>query len=134
MELTQERIYETAPLAKTLGIAFTQLTPVAVRAELVVRPELSTPEGMLHGGVVMSLSDLAGTVCAGLNVPGGTGWTTVVSTTCFLRPVPENELVAAIAMPLKAGRVLIHVEVDLFDGIGVHCARTTQVLQKADPS
>ncbi|MCL2583861.1 MAG: PaaI family thioesterase [Streptosporangiales bacterium] len=134
MELTQDRIYEMAPFAKTLGIEFPVLTPESVRAELSTRPELSTLGGGLHGGAVMSLSDLAGAVCTGLNIPEGSGWTTVESTTYFLRPVRKDETAAAVAKPVKLGRSLINVEIDLFDSTGKHCARTTQVLQVLDPS
>jgi 1,4-dihydroxy-2-naphthoyl-CoA hydrolase len=77
----------------------------------------------------MSLSDLAGAVWLGLNLEEGTGWTTVESTTYFLRPVRKDEIAAAVAKPIKLGRVLVNVEIDLFDTADKHCARTSQVLQ-----
>ncbi|HTF51518.1 MAG TPA: PaaI family thioesterase [Pseudonocardia sp.] len=127
VELTQDSIYKLAPFAATLGIEFPVLTASRVRAELANRHELSTLGGGLHGGAIMSLSDLAGAVCAGLNITGDAGWTTVESTTYFLRAV-RGERAAAVATPVKVGRGLINVDIDVFDEADRHCARTSQIL------
>ena len=127
MQLTQDTIYELAPFARTLGVEFPHLDPDQVRAELATDPSLSTTGGGLHGGAIMSLCDLAGAVCVGLNLPEGTGWTTAESTTTFLRGV-HGARATAVAAPVKLGRSLINVEIDLYDDTERHCARTSQVL------
>ena len=127
MQLTQQTIYEMAPFARTLGVEFSALEPERVRAELATDPSLSTTGGGLHGGAIMSLCDLAGAVCVGLNLPENTGWTTAESTTAFLRGV-HGTRASAVAAPVKLGRNLIHVEIDVYDDADRHCARTRQVL------
>ncbi len=128
MELTQDAIHQMAPFAKTLGVEFPRLSTAEVRARLTNQPGLSTLGGGLHGGAIMSLCDLAGAVCVGLNIDDGASWTTIESTTYFLRPVRRNSAATAVAKPVKVGRGLVNVEVDVFDDSERHCARTSQVL------
>ena len=123
--LTVQQIYAAAPLTETLGITFAKLEPDEVRAELAWRQELSTIGGGMHGGALMSLADIAATVCATLNAPDGATTTTAESTSYFLRPVPGDA--TAVARPLRAGRRTVFVEVDVLDADGRLCGRTTQV-------
>ncbi|HZZ50199.1 MAG TPA: PaaI family thioesterase [Pseudonocardia sp.] len=132
MRLTEESIYARAPFAKTLGMRFPELSPHRVRAELTTGHELSTGGGNLHGGAIMSLSDVAGAVLAGLNVADDHGWTTAESTTYFLRPL-MGPSATAVATPIKVGRMLINVDIDVFDESGKHCSRTSQVIAVQAP-
>jgi 1,4-dihydroxy-2-naphthoyl-CoA hydrolase len=88
-------------------------------------PELCTAGGVLHGGVLMTLADAAGGVCAFLNLPSGAGTVTIESKTNFLGAVREGE-VSAHARPLHVGKTTIVVETDIFDASGRRVARTTQ--------
>ena len=57
LEAVQEIL---APLFPGLmGVRLLALEPERVAAELVVRPDLCTTGGILHGGVVASLADAA---------------------------------------------------------------------------
>jgi 1,4-dihydroxy-2-naphthoyl-CoA hydrolase len=123
--LTSEQIIAAAPFTGTLGVSFAALEPHEVRAELEWTPELSTIGGRFHGGVLMSLADIAATVCAILNASGGAVTTTVESTSHFLAPVHGRAV--AVARPLRVGRRTIFVEVDVLDPQGKLCGRTTQV-------
>ena len=121
--LNAEQIVAAAPFTGTLGIVFAKIEPSEVRAELNWSRELSTIGGGLHGGALMSLADIAATVCAVLNTPSQKA-TTVDSTSYFLRPV--KGVARAVARPLRVGQRLIVVEVDVLDDEGRLCGRTTQ--------
>jgi uncharacterized protein (TIGR00369 family) len=96
-----------------------------VVTKLAWAPELCTAGGVLHGGVLMTLADAAGGVCAFLNLPSGAGTVTIESKTNFLGAVREGE-VSAHARPLHVGKTTIVVETDVFDASGRRVARTTQ--------
>jgi 1,4-dihydroxy-2-naphthoyl-CoA hydrolase len=122
-ELT-EVVNEQMPLGTTLGIRIFG-DAEEVEATLQWAPELCTASGILHGGVLMTLADAAGAVCAFLNLPAGARTTTIESKTNFLGAVREGE-VTAKARPLHVGKTTIVVETDLFDASGRRVARTTQ--------
>ena len=88
-------------------------------------PELCTAGGLLHGGVLMTLADAAGAVCAFLNLLEGARTVTIESKTNFLGAVREGT-VTARARPLHVGKTTIVIETDLFDSSGRRVARTTQ--------
>ena len=95
------------PFARLLDIRLTTLQPDLVRAELVVRPELCTSSGRMHGGAVMAFADTLGAVGASKNLPAGAnGTTTTESKTNFLSGAPTGETVIGEATPVKIGRRL----------------------------
>ncbi len=121
------------PFAKTLGVVFDRAAKDEVRGHLAWAPELCTSGGLLHGGVLMSLADSTGALCAFLNLPEGAGTTTIESKTNFLRGVRPREghdgeapVVVATSRPLHTGRTVIVVETDLRDGTERLVARVTQ--------
>ena len=122
-ELT-EAVNAQMPLGATLGVR-TFGDAEEIEATLQWAAELCTAGGVLHGGVLMTLADAAGAVCAFLNLPEGARTTTIESKTNFLGAVREGE-VTARARPLHVGRTTIVVETDLFDASGRRIARTTQ--------
>ena len=118
-------VNEQMPLGATLGIRIVTGEPDEVEATLGWAPELCTVGGVLHGGVLMTLADSAGALCAFLNIPSGGRTVTIESKTNFFRAVREGE-VRARSRPLHRGRTTIVVETDLHDSAGRHVARTTQ--------
>jgi 1,4-dihydroxy-2-naphthoyl-CoA hydrolase len=119
-------LHAIVPLAGVLGLRVVGASAEAVRLELDWREDLCTAAGVLHGGVLMSLADTAGAVCAVLNLPeGATGTTTVESKTNLLAAVRDGT-VTAVATPLKAGSTLIVVETEMRDGADRMVAKTTQ--------
>jgi 1,4-dihydroxy-2-naphthoyl-CoA hydrolase len=114
------------PFAETLGLEVLAAAPDEVRARLPWEERLCTAGGILHGGVLMSLADAAGALCAFLNLPeGSTGTATIESKTNFFRAVRDGH-VDARSRPLHRGRTTIVVETDLHDAAGKHVARVTQ--------
>ena len=122
-ELT-EHVNAQMPLGVTLGIR-TFGSPEEVDATLPYAPELCTSDGVLHGGVLMTLADTAGAVCAFLNLPPGARTVTIESKTNFLGAVRGGEALAR-SRPLHVGRTTIVVETDVLDENGRRVARTTQ--------
>ena len=113
------------PLGATLGIrSFGDADEVD--ATLDWAPELCTAAGILHGGVLMSLADAAGGVCAFLNLPpGATGTATIESKTNFLRAVRDGS-VTATTRPLHRGRTMIVIETEIVDEQDRLVAKVTQ--------
>jgi uncharacterized protein (TIGR00369 family) len=112
------------PLGATLAIR-TFGDADEVDATIAWAPELCTAGGVLHGGVLMSLADTAGAVCAFLNLPAGARTVTIESKTNFLGAVRGGDVLAR-ARPLHVGTTTIVVETDVLDESGRRVARTTQ--------
>ena len=112
------------PLGSTLGMR-TFGGAEEVDATLEWAPELCTAGGVLHGGVLMSLADAAGGVCAFLNLPADASTVTIESKTNFLGAIREGTVLAR-SRPLHVGKTTIVVETDVFDASGRRVARTTQ--------
>jgi 1,4-dihydroxy-2-naphthoyl-CoA hydrolase len=119
-----ELVNAQMPLGAMLGMR-TFGSAEEVDATLAWAPELCTAGGVLHGGVLMTLADAAGAVCAFLNLPDGARTVTIESKTNFLGAVREGE-VTARAKPLHVGKTTIVVETDVLDTSGRRVARTTQ--------
>lgn len=134
LALTTEQALDSMPFCKLMGVEFTAVDAVEVRARLAWSPERCTIGGVLHGGALMALADGAGAVAAFLNLPdGGTGTTTVSSATNFLRGVRDGH-VEAISRPLHTGRTTIVVETTLVDAAGKQIAKVTQTQAVLRPS
>ena len=119
-----EPVNAQMPLGATLGIRTFGDTE-EVDTTLEFSPDLCTSGGVLHGGVLMTLADTAGAVCAFLNLPAGARTVTIESKTNFLGAVREGT-VTARARPLHVGKTTIVVETDVLDASGRRVARTTQ--------
>lgn len=114
------------PLAATLGIRADRYTPEQVELSLDWAPSLCTGNGILHGGVIMTLADSAGGACALLNLPkGATGTVTIESKTNFLGAVRQGQ-VTATSTPLHRGGTTIVVETAVRDQSGKLVAKVTQ--------
>jgi uncharacterized protein (TIGR00369 family) len=114
------------PFARALGVEVTSATTDSVVARLAWAPERCTSDGLLHGGVLMSLADSAGALLAFLNLPdGAAGSTTLMSSTSFLRAV-RSGFATATALALHRGRTTIVVETSIVDDEGRLVAKVTQ--------
>jgi uncharacterized protein (TIGR00369 family) len=120
-----EDLVAMMPFAKLLRMELTAATPEEVTGRLEWRDDLCTTAGILHGGVVMSLADSVGALCAFLNLPPGATTSTIESKTNFFRGIREGSVHAA-ARPLHVGRTTIVVQTDLRDDRGKPVAQVTQ--------
>jgi uncharacterized protein (TIGR00369 family) len=115
----------TMPFAEALGITIDAATPEEVRASIDWAPERCTVAGVLHGGVLMSLADSAGAVCAFLNLPEGATTSTIESKTNLMRGVRDGS-VTATSRPLHVGRTTIVVQTEVRNAAGKLVSMTTQ--------
>jgi len=86
-----------------MGIRILEAAPERVTAELEVRQELCTYGGVMHGGAIMAFADTLGAAGTVLNLPDGTGTTTIESKTNFLAAAPQGERVQGECTPLHRG-------------------------------
>ncbi len=122
---TARELLELMPFAVTLGIELDVASAGEVRGHLAWSPERCTAGGILHGGVLMSLADSLGGICAYLNLPPGARTATISSSSVFFRGIQAG-VVTAVARPLHAGRAVIVVQTDLTDDAGNLAAQVTQ--------
>jgi uncharacterized protein (TIGR00369 family) len=121
-----DALRDSMPFAQMLAIETVDASASEVRARVAFDERLCTSAGLLHGGVIMSLADSTGAVCAFLNLPdGAAGTTTIESKTNFLRAVRDGHIEAR-SQPLHAGRTVIVVVTDVVGDNGKLVARVTQ--------
>lgn len=92
------------PFAKLMGVEITAATRDRVEGRLVVREDLCTAGGILHGGAMMAFADSLGAVGAFLNVAPGSRTTTLESKTNFIGSAKVGTIVLATTTPLHIGR------------------------------
>lgn len=99
-------------LPKYLGAEITEITPGRLVARMEIRPELVTPMGAIHGGVIAGFVDHAlGCVLYPLMKRGAWAATTEFKLN-YLAPVKEGTLVAESTV-LQLGRRSAVVRVDV---------------------
>ncbi|HEY2550426.1 MAG TPA: PaaI family thioesterase [Streptosporangiaceae bacterium] len=130
---TTEELVALMPHALALGITLEQAAADGVHGTLAWSAELCTVGGALHGGVLMTLADSVGAVCAYLNLPAGATTSTIESKTNFFRGV-RSGVVHAASRPLHVGRAFIVVQTDLSDDRGKQVGQTTQTQAVLYPS
>ena len=109
-----------------LGIRIVEATPERVLAEMLVRDDMCTVRGMLHGGAVMAFADTVGAVGTVLNLPPGAGTTTLESKTNFFGPGPAGTTITAECLPLHRGRRTMVWQTNVRSAEGKLIAQVTQ--------
>lgn len=111
LRLSRDQIVEETTLADTgmpfanlMGVEIVERTKERVRGRLVVREDLCTAGGILHGGAFMAFADALGAIGGVLNLPEGARTTTLESKTNFLGGAPVGSTVEGEATPLHVGR------------------------------
>ena len=120
----QEQIKGLLP--DLLGIAFTDVTPDKVVAQLAVRKELCTVGENLHGGAIMAFADTLGAVAAILNMPPNSRTTTIESKTNFIGGAPLGTRVTGEAVPVHKGRTTVVCQTTIRSEAGKLVALVTQ--------
>jgi 1,4-dihydroxy-2-naphthoyl-CoA hydrolase len=95
---------DTMPFSKLLGLEILEATPKRVTARLIVRADLCTSGGILHGGAAMAMADAMGAVASFLNLAPGARTTTLESKTNFLGAATEGSTVLGETTPIHIGR------------------------------
>ena len=92
------------PFSDLMGVEVLERSKARVRARLVVREDLCTAGGILHGGAYMAFADALGAIGGVMNLPPGARTTTLESKTNFLGSAPVGSVVEGETTPLHVGR------------------------------
>jgi len=109
-----------------MGIELKELTPERVVASLLVRPDLCTTGGILHGGAIMAFADTLGAVGTFVNLPEGGRTTTIGSKTNFLGAVPVGTRATGESTPVHRGRTTMVWQTLIKSDSGKLCAMVIQ--------
>jgi 1,4-dihydroxy-2-naphthoyl-CoA hydrolase len=109
-----------------MGVRLTELTPERVRAEMLVRAELCTAGGILHGGAYMAFADTLGAVGTVINMPADARTTTTDSSTKFIAGAKRGSVVTADCVALHRGRTTMVWQTSIHSAEGKLCAVVTQ--------
>ena len=92
------------PFSNLMGVEIVEREKTRVVGRLLVRDDLCTAGGILHGGAYMAFADALGAVGGMLNLGPGARTTTIESKTNFLGGAPVGATVTGEATPLHIGR------------------------------
>lgn len=118
-----------------MGVRLLELAPDRVVAEMMVRPDLCTAGGILHGGAYMAFADTLGAVGTVLNLPEGCRTTTTDSSTKFIAGAKVGTTVRGESVALHRGRTTMVWQTSVTNADGKLCALVVQtqlVLQPKD--
>jgi uncharacterized protein (TIGR00369 family) len=113
-------------LPDLMGMRLTDVGPERVVATMVVRPDLCTTGGILHGGAHMAFADTLGAVGTFVNLPAGRGTTTVESSTKFIGAAKSGSTVTGESLPLHRGKTTMVWQTTIRGEDGRLCAVVTQ--------
>jgi uncharacterized protein (TIGR00369 family) len=124
VEQMQQRLQPLLP--GLMGVQLTEIGPDRVVATMLVRPDLCTAGGILHGGAHMAFADTLGAVGTFVNLPEGKGTTTVESSTKFIGSAKVGSTITGCSTPLHKGRTTMVWQTAIHNGDGKLCAMVTQ--------
>jgi uncharacterized protein (TIGR00369 family) len=115
---------------EVLGVRFLEAAPERVKASMIVRPDLCTTNNVMHGGALMAFADTLGGYVTALNLPKGSGTTTLESKTNFLAAAPEGSLVYGECTALHRGKrtMVWQTRITREDGAVVAVVTQTQMV------
>jgi len=109
-----------------LGIRLLELDPQRVYAQMLVRPELCTAGGILHGGAYMAFADTLGAIGTVLNLPPASRTTTTDSSTKFIGSAKVDTTVTGESVAIHRGRTTMVWQTTIRSSEGKVCALVTQ--------
>lgn len=120
---------DTGGLPGFLGVKFVEFGPGTLRAEAEVRPELLTPFGNMHGGVMAAICDhVLGCVCYPVMARGSWAATTEFKIN-YLAPVSGGKLMASARVVSKTRSTMV-VQIDIAnEGRLCCCAQGTVLIR-----
>ncbi|HYE93300.1 MAG TPA: DUF1272 domain-containing protein [Terriglobales bacterium] len=111
--------------ADLLGIRIVRAEPDRLVAELPYRFEITTPGDRVHGGAIMAFADTLGANATAINIPPGSGTTTIESKTNFFS-AGTGGVLRAETTPLHKGRSTHVWTTRISDETGKLVAQVTQ--------
>ncbi|WP_309643030.1 PaaI family thioesterase [Phenylobacterium sp.] len=92
------------PFSNLMGVEIVERSKERVVGRLLVRDDLCTAGGILHGGAYMAFADALGAIGGVMNLTPGARTTTLESKTNFLGSAKAGTTVQGEATPLHVGR------------------------------
>lgn len=132
-------IFHETPLHALLGFEFVEADePGVVRVSMPVREQAFNPTGNLHGGAIATLIDVAGGACAARASGFDPVTQSLVTADLHVRYLgrPKGDRIIAEARVMRAGRMLIVVEVrvtDPLDNLIAFADFSSMVVDRRDP-
>ena len=115
-----------SPFSLLLGIEIETCAPEEVVCRMRITDAMANRNGVLHGGALMTLADVAAGSSAFINSPVGVTNATVTAKTDFIRPVKVGDTVTARCEPVHIGRITLVLQVGLTRGDGRIVGTTSQ--------
>jgi uncharacterized protein (TIGR00369 family) len=109
-----------------IGVQLTEAGAERICATLLVKPELCTAGGIMHGGAYMAFADTLGAIGTIVNLPAGASTTTIESKTNFFSGAKVATTVSAESTPLHRGRSTQVWTTRISNAEGKLCAIVTQ--------
>lgn len=122
---------DAMPFSKLMGVEVSEVSKERVVGTLLVREDLCTAGGILHGGAIMAFADALGALGGFANLPeGAAGTTTIESKTNFLGAAKQGETVTGESTPVQIGRRLSvwQTKITRPDGKSVALVTQTQMV------
>lgn len=126
------------PLHKLLDLRFVEMAADEVVVEMPVRPEAFNGSGNLHGGALATLIDVAAGSCAARASGFDPMTQSLVTADLHVRYLgrPKTDLVRAVARLMRAGRMLLVIEVrvvDLDDNLVAFADFSSMIVGRREP-
>ena len=116
----------SGPFARLLGVEVVSESDQGVELAIDLREDHFREGGIVHGGVMMSLLDMAMAGSVARTLEAGQRTASVSLTTDFVRPASSGRLVARGRL-VRRGATMAFPEGELVDGEGKLVARATGV-------
>ena len=126
MTATQIQALLTPLLPGLMGVTITEVAPERIVATMLVRPDLCTGGGILHGGAHMAFADTLGAVGTIVNLAPGKRTTTTDSSTKFIAGAKVGTVVTGESIALHRGRTTMVWQTSIRSDQGKLCAVVTQ--------
>jgi uncharacterized protein (TIGR00369 family) len=113
-----------SPFHASLGLQVEEALRGQVRLAFVAKPEHRNLQGLVHGGVLATLGDIAMGLAVRTAIPPGRRHVTIEMTVHFLRPA-EPGVVTATGRVVRVGSRIAFAEADVTDANDRLLARTS---------
>ena len=114
------------PFSDLMGVEITHRDKARVVGRLLVREDLCTAGGILHGGAYMAFADTLGAVGTVVNLGDGQRTTTTDSSTKFIAGAKVGTTVTGESIALHRGRTTQVWQTMIRNDQGKLCAVVTQ--------
>lgn len=113
--ISPEELRERIPFVKDLGLELAAVEPGRSRLELDVLPKHMNGWGAVHGGVTLTVLDVAMAVAARSLEPDGEGVVTVEMKTSFMQPGPPKGRLVATGTCVHQSTTMAFCEAEVRD-------------------